>query len=186
MHQAVSRAYALAAFAAFAGATTVGAAGAQLRDFRSLALTDQSGRQFTLADTGHRVTALTFIATRCTDTCPVSEALFVALARDVRRQRIDAGLVMLTLDPAYDTPFVLARRASELDASAPAFRLAWAPAPAMRALERVFGVEVAFENGVPDAHTSFIYVLDAGGSLARTLPLSNRPAELLAALRAAR
>jgi protein SCO1/2 len=178
MHQALSRADMLGALAAVAGVRP--------STIRSLALTDQAGRQFTLANAGHRVTALTFIATRCTDTCPLSEALFATLAREIRRERIDAGLVMLTLDPAYDTPFVLARRAMELDAAAPAFRLAWAPAPAMREIERAFGVEVAFENGIPDAHTALIYVLDAGGSLARTFPLSNRPADVLAALRAAR
>lgn len=182
MRSTLSRSTMLASLTA-ALATVGSGSAAQARDIRALPLIDQGGRRFSLAALGHRTTAVTFISTRCTDTCPISEALFVQLAHDIRQARIDAGLVMITLDPDYDSPFVLSERASDLGARAPLFRLAWAPPPAIRELERAFGVVVEMVNGQPDEHSAFIYVLDSQGTLTRTLPLSNRTSGILAALR---
>lgn len=181
-HRSVSRATWLAATALALAARPAGAA--VLDDVRDLPLVDQDGRRFTLRRLGARAAAVTFIATRCTDTCPMSEAMFSRLAREIARRRLDARLVLLTLDPAYDTPFVLARRARALRAAAPGFRLATAGDAHTPALLRAFGVAVRPDaDGVPEMHDTLTYLLDGSGLVRSALPLSDRaPAAILADL----
>ena len=143
-------------------------------------LVDQTGARFRLIDLEGRPTVVTFIATRCTDTCPISDALFAKLARE----RIPARLLTITLDPDYDTPFVMARHARELHAQPDRWRVASGSPHDIERLLSAFGVvRDVGRDGIPDAHSSFIYVFDAGGRLAKTLPLStNSLAEIRAAV----
>jgi protein SCO1/2 len=132
-------------------------------------LVDQTGHRFRLADIKGQPSVVTFIATRCKDTCPISDALFAKLSRD----RIPALLLTITLDPNYDTPFVMARHARDLHAQPDLWRIASGNPHDIDRLLSAFGVVRGYDrDGVPDAHSSFIYVFDAGGRLAKTLPLS--------------
>lgn len=134
-----------------------------------VALVDQSGSGFFLRELAGRPAAITFVATRCRETCPIVNAVFAQLARDPR----GAQLVTVSLDPGYDTPIVIANYARELQARSPGWRfLTGRPANIARVLE-AFGVTLERgPDGVPDAHTNFIYVLDRNGRLRNTLPLS--------------
>ena len=74
----------------------------------------------------------------------------------------------MTLDPVYDTPFVMTREARRFGADSRVWRFASGRAGAVRALMRAFGVvTIRDEAGVPDEHTTFVYVLDADGSRVR-------------------
>jgi protein SCO1 len=149
----------------------------------SVTLVDQTGHRFQLADIKGRPSVVTFIATRCKDTCPISDALFSKLSRD----RVPALLLTITLDPAYDTPFVMARHARDLHAQPDLWRVASGSPHDIARLLSEFGVVREFDrDGIPDAHSSFIYVFDADGKLAKTLPLStNSLAEVRAAVKRA-
>jgi protein SCO1/2 len=156
------------------------AAAAAPKPAAAVTLVDQTGHRFQLADFKGRATVVTFIATRCKDTCPISDALFAKLSRD----RIPALLLTITLDPAYDTPFVMARHARDLHAQPDLWRVASGNPHDIDRLLSAFGVVRDYDrDGVPDAHSSFIYIFDAGGRLAKTLPLStNSLAEIRAAV----
>ena len=71
-------------------------------------LVDQSGEPFSSKQLEGRVWAVGFIFTRCPSICP----LHTALMREVQDKSSDLGsdfrLVSFSVDPAYDTPEVLA------------------------------------------------------------------------------
>jgi len=142
-------------------------------DPRAIALIDQRGVPFALRDLRGGPVIVTFIATRCLDACPIANALFARLRSRLDRDHMAATLLTLTLDPRYDTPVVMAREARLLAARVPGWRFATGSPDAVRALMRAFGVDVRPDRrGVPDVHTTFVYILDARSRLARTLLLS--------------
>ena len=127
-------------------------------------LIDQRGATFTLRDLRGKPAVVTFIATRCTDTCPIVDAVFAQLAR--RHEKTQ--LVTITLDPQYDTPFVLSRYARALQARAPQWRMASGTPSDVRTFVNAFGIT---HSGV-DEHSAAIYLIDARGRLTRILPVS--------------
>lgn len=163
---------------------TMRPAQADFADAAQLRLIDQTGAVFRLADLRPHRTAVTFVATRCTDTCPLSQLLFTQLDRACAHAGLDACLLIVTLDPTFDTPFVVARRAADLQAMPPRFRFASGDPAVVRAILRAFGVTVETgADGIPDAHSTLIYVLDRNGRIVRRFPLSNRIDGILSALR---
>jgi protein SCO1/2 len=145
-----------------------------------VSLIDQRGSAFTPASLRGGPTAVTFIATRCRDACPVSNAVFSQLATRLDREHVAATLLTITLDPVYDTPFVMSRAAKEFGATAPRWRFASGRPADVRALMEAFGVIAQTgRDGFPDVHSSFIYVLDAHGRLRYTTLLSTNSADEL-------
>ncbi len=161
--------------AALAVALTLlcGAIAHAAQDPRAIPLVDQRGVSFTLADLKGQPVAVTFVASRCTDVCPISNAEFATLAQRLERAGTKATLVTITLDPGYDTPFVMSRLAHEMKADPLRWRMASGSPADVTALMHAFGV-TAKQNkaGIPDAHSSFVYILDRNGRLHRTLLLS--------------
>lgn len=146
---------------------------ARADDPRTIPLVNQRGATFRLADLHGRPAVLTFIATRCTDACPIANVAFHRLAQRLRRDGIDARLLTITLDPDYDTPFVLAHVAQSFGAAPYDWTFASGRPEDVRRLLRSFGVVAQKDRrGVPDLHTSFVYVLDRRVRLAKTLLLS--------------
>lgn len=135
----------------------------------SAALVDQQGAGFSLGARSGPV-VLTFVATRCTDSCPIANAVFAAALAKTARRKLPATFVTATLDPAYDTPFVMAQFARRFNADRRRWRFISGSRADVRALMRRFGVA----SGV-DAHSAFIYVVD--GSAVRTLLLSSDAAD---------
>jgi protein SCO1/2 len=132
-------------------------------------LVDQTGAPFHLRDLVGRPAAITFVATRCQDTCPIVNAVFSRLSRE----GLTARLVTISLDPGYDTPFVIANYARELQARTPGWRFVTGRPANIAGVLTAFGVVLAKgSDGIPDAHSDFIYVLDRNGRLKTTLPLS--------------
>ncbi|HVA38853.1 MAG TPA: SCO family protein [Candidatus Dormibacteraeota bacterium] len=152
----------------------------------SAALVDQTGRSFTLASLRGRPVVLTFVATRCTDACPVAEAAFLALQSRLPAARAGALLLTITLDPAYDTPFVMARTAQAIGADPRRWRFASGRPRDVAAVMRAFGVAAERgRDGVPELHSTLIYVLDRRGAVAKRLLLStNTVSEVVRALSA--
>ncbi|MGH7707465.1 MAG: SCO family protein [Vulcanimicrobiaceae bacterium] len=138
-------------------------------------LVDQRGDRFTFAQLRGRPVVVTFISSRCTDTCPISNGVFAAIARDLVQRRLGARLVTITLDPNYDTPFVMARFARAFDAAPDRWRFASGrPADVVRVMH-AFGVTAKVDaRGEPSVHSSFVYVVDSTGRLTRTFLLSTQ------------
>jgi protein SCO1/2 len=77
-----------------------------LPDFR---LTERSGRPLALADLRGRPWVADFIFTQCAGACPAMTARLARLRREIPA---DVTFVSFTVDPAHDTPEVLARYAA--------------------------------------------------------------------------
>ena len=78
-------------------------------------LIERSGRRVTLADLRGKVWVADFIYTHCTDTCPLQSAEMARLQSDLSAEA-DARLVSISVDPAQDTPEVLAEYATRFGA----------------------------------------------------------------------
>lgn len=131
----------------------------------SAALVDQRGLGFALGELPGPV-VLTFVATRCTDACPIANAVFSAAVAKAARARLRATFVTATLDPSYDTPFVMAQFARQFEADPRRWLFVSGARSDVRAFMHRFGVA---SKG--DEHSSFIYVID--GRVVRTLLLSS-------------
>jgi protein SCO1/2 len=144
---------------------------------------DQRGNAFSLASLPQRFVAVTFVASRCADACPIANALFAKLQKRIAASGRSVALVTVTLDPDFDTPFIMSRVAASFNADPAVWRLASGKAADIHALIRTFGVVVQpDEKGVPDEHTTAVYVLDGQRKLYKTLLLSTSlPDDVLAA-----
>ncbi len=77
----------------------------------SFTLTDQDGRRYSLAETRGRVAVVTFIFTRCSDTCPMLTAKLVAIQKRLGPDLPDVRFAAITVDPLTDSPAVLKKYA---------------------------------------------------------------------------
>jgi protein SCO1 len=116
-----------------------------LPEFR---LVERSGRPLSLADLRGRPWVADFIFTRCAGACPAMTARMARLRRDVPP---DVQFVSFTVDPAHDTPEVLARYASSFRADE-GWRFVTGPAKDLYALS-VTGFKLAAME-VPPAEQS--------------------------------
>jgi len=162
----------------------LGAAAFAGGDPHAIVLVDQQGRSFTLASLHGRPIVMTFVATRCTDACPIADATFLKLQQRLETAKRDAVLLTVTLDPRYDTPFVMARESAALGADPNLWRLASGTPRNVEALMHAFGVVTEPDrNGVPDVHSTLIYVFDRNGRISKRLLLStNTVPDVLAAI----
>lgn len=177
----VAAAAAAAAVFASLAATGMPAGAGASHDARDVPLVDQNGTRFTLRDL-RRPTAVIFVASRCGDACPIAEALFARLAAKLARERVDARLLTVTLDPDNDPPIAMSNLARTFRADAARWRWASGKPSDVRRLLDAFGV--ARLDG--KFHGTFAYVLDAHGLPARLVMLStSADGELLGYLRAA-
>lgn len=74
-------------------------------DVTHLEFEGADGSEVTLADFDGNVTALFFGYTRCPDVCPLTMARLADTYRDLGEPD-DLNVVMVTIDPAFDTPTV--------------------------------------------------------------------------------
>jgi cytochrome oxidase Cu insertion factor (SCO1/SenC/PrrC family) len=142
----------------------------------SAALVDQRGVPFALAGQRGPV-VMTFIATRCTDACPVANAVFAGALVGIEKVQVPATFVTVTLDPGYDTPFVMAEYARRVGADPRHWRFVSGSPRDVGALMRRFGVV-----GNAAAHSSLIYVVRDGLTVRSFLlssDASNRIVEFL-------
>lgn len=115
---------------------------------------------------GHRV-VLSFIFTRCpvATMCPATTAKMMALQAAVRTRGLrDVEFILLTLDPAYDTPPVLKRYAAERGLDTSNLSLLTGPEGAVRDLLTSFGVLVAPSDNL-FKHTLSTFLIDARGRI---------------------
>ena len=129
-------------------------------------LTSQDGGEVKLADFRGKVVAVTFIFTRCTDTCPVLTPM-MSFVQD--RLGADFGekiaFVSITVDPERDTPEVLKEYGEAFGANFAGWFFLTGSPPTVREVTRRYGVFAAkAENGNVD-HTFLTSIIDRHGIL---------------------
>jgi cytochrome oxidase Cu insertion factor (SCO1/SenC/PrrC family) len=117
------------------------------------ALTDQTGRAFTLDSVAGKDVVIAAFHTTCHETCPLYTALFLQLAK---QKQSSVELVEVTTDPATDTPQVLAQYAKQAGAK---WTFATGTPEQLSAFWKPFAVELA----TGDTHTSTLALLDRHG-----------------------
>ncbi|HEU0093638.1 MAG TPA: SCO family protein [Vicinamibacteria bacterium] len=136
-----------------------------LPDFR---LVERSGRPLSLADLRGRPWVADFIFTQCGGACPAMTARMARLRRDVSPE---VQFVSFTVDPAHDTPEVLARYAATFRADE-GWRFVTGPAKELytlsvagfklAAMEVPPGEQAAGGDG-PFLHSSKFVLVDGAG-----------------------
>jgi protein SCO1 len=130
-------------------------------------LVDQRGRAFSFQRTDGRVTVLSFIYTRCADArmCPLVSAKFAKMQGMLHGEPV--RLVLVTLDPAYDTPRVLARYGAAYGADPGVWTLATGDPVEVEELAERFGIAVTRPLPGVVAHTEAAAVIDEHARVAR-------------------
>jgi protein SCO1 len=139
------------------------------------ALVDQRGAGFSFeALRGHPV-VVTFVSARCTDACPLINSLISQAAASARARHSSMRFVTITLDPAHDSQRDMRKIADTFAADPLRWQLVSGKPTTIERLMQRFGVVTRDgASGRPDAHTTFVYVLDSEGRLVRTLLPSSR------------
>ena len=150
----------------------------------SAALRDERGRPFSFAALNGRTTIVSFIYTRCRDAtmCPLVAAKFARMQRELRATPI--RLVTVTLDPAYDTPDVLARYGAAYGADPAVWTFVTGPAASIDDVAARLGIVVERPRPGAIVHSEAAVIIDATGRIARFIDGSAwLPDDLLGAAR---
>jgi protein SCO1/2 len=148
------------------------------------ALRDQSGRPVSLASYQGRPLLLFFGYTRCSDFCPNTLDRLTRALRELGKKSGGAQVVLVTVDPAYDTPAVLReylRRyrpaVAGLSGDSAALARVWAGysvyvAPRAEAPPAVHAGHAGHAAAAPGAtaHSGVIYGVDRAGNLRVVMP----------------
>jgi len=126
-------------------------------------LLDPDGREVTLLEAagGARVTLVFFGFTRCPDVCPITMARLAKIYRDVGEPD-DVQVLMITVDPAHDTPDVVGRYAAQFH---PSFVGLSGSNAQVAVAARSFYVGYADIGGGQFTHTEVVAVVDRDGRL---------------------
>ncbi len=154
-----------------------------------LALVNQAGASFTSKDLRGKVTALTFIFTRCPvpEFCPLMVKRFQEVQRVVAADPdlADVRLLAVTLDPAFDTPTVLEAYAKAMRADPARWQFVTGPDAEIARLTRAFAIHVE-RNGVLLDHTLATAVIGPDGRVIEIWRGNGwTPEQVVTALRAA-
>jgi protein SCO1/2 len=143
---------------------------------RDATLVDETGRQRRLADWRGHVVAVTFVYTRCPlpDFCPLMDRHFKTAQsrlKDDHDLRDAVRLLSVSVDPEYDTPPVLAARATELGADPAVWQFLTGERDQVESFAAQFGVSVVRKSPSPAdiVHNIRTAILDGNGRLVATL-----------------
>ncbi|HSC63066.1 MAG TPA: SCO family protein [Caldimonas sp.] len=152
-----------------------------------VALTDQTGREFRLADQRGKPMLVSMFYSNCQFVCP----MLIDTLRDTEAklspgERDHLGVLMVSIDPAHDTVAVLKQKADERGVAAPRWAMARTDAASVRKLAAVLGIQYrALANGEFN-HTTALILLDADGRIVgRSSQLGNADPAFVAKVRQA-
>jgi protein SCO1 len=137
-------------------------------------LADHNGRPFTLTSQRGKVVLLFFGFVNCPDECPLTMA-HLKLAKDsLGDQADDMQVIMVSTDPARDTPQALKDFMGHFD---PAFLGLTGTVEELQTTWKDYGVTV--EDG-GETHSTYVYVVDPTGNIRETF-LSDSEPDVIAA-----
>ena len=141
----------------------------------AVALTDQDGHDFRLADRRGKPMLVSMFYSSCQFVCP----MLIDTLRDTESkldagERNQLGVLMVSIDPARDTVAVLRRTADERAIATPRWTMARTDAASVRKLAAVLGIQYRALADGEFNHTTALILLDADGRIvARSSQLGN-------------
>jgi protein SCO1/2 len=153
-----------------------------------LRLTDQAGRSFEWSTRRGKPQLVAMFYTSCQYICPLIVDSGKAMEKNLTpAQQRNLGILLVSMDPARDTPQALQVVVEKRRLDTGRWTLASPPPGQVRALAGVLGIRYRQLADGEFNHTSALVLLDANGRiLARTEQVGSRPdPEFLAAVRTA-
>jgi len=149
---------------------------------RELNLTDHNGKPRTLADFKGKAVILFFGFTQCPDICPTTLGASAAMLQLLGSDADKVQVLFVTLDPARDTPEVLAKYTAAFN---PTFLGLYGNAEATAAAAKEFKVFFQKAPGAtPDSytidHTAASYAIDPQGRLRLYMKHGETPDQMAA------
>jgi protein SCO1 len=146
-------------------------------------LVDQRGRVHQLSEWSGKSVLLSFIYTRCPDQqiCPAISGKFAYLQHHIDPSK--THLVLVSLDPTFDSPSVLARYGAQFDADASRWSLMTGEGAQVKALLDAFGVSSLEDEPGRYIHEDDLVMIKPGGTIAEIIPTAGwAPSDVLAEL----
>jgi protein SCO1/2 len=131
----------------------------------SFTLTDQSGNTVSLTDFKGKYVLVYFGFTNCTSECPLTMGFLKQMHDKLGSLADQTQVVMISTDPARDTPAALGAFLGHFD---PSFIGVTGTREALQPVWASYGVTV-LDNG--ETHSSYLYLIDPQGNLIATYPL---------------
>jgi protein SCO1 len=157
------------------------------RDLQGFTLTDTRGEPLTLRDLEGKATLLYFGYTFCPDFCPATLTDFQRVKEELGDEAGDVAFVMVTVDPARDTP---ARMQEYLDFFDPGFIGLTGSDEEIEHVKREFGITSIGQGATPAEggfysvdHSTQAYLLDRDTNLVIEYPWGMPAEEILADVR---
>ena len=152
----------------------------------SVKLTDQHGKRFDWSQRRGKAQLVSMFYTSCQYICPLIVESGKAVDRQLdASQRARLGVVLISMDPARDTPAALQQVVASRGVDAGRWLLAAPPAGKVRDVAGVLGIRYRQLADGEFNHSSALILLDADGRiLARTEKIGSTPdPEFVAAVR---
>jgi protein SCO1/2 len=128
-------------------------------------LTDQANQAVKLSDYRGKYVLLFFGFTNCTAECPLTMGYLKQLHDRLGTQADKVQVILVTTDPARDTPQVLGSWLAHFD---PSFIGLTASKEVLQKVWADYGVTV-LDGG--ETHSSYLYLIDPTGNMTATYPL---------------
>ncbi|HKU69129.1 MAG TPA: SCO family protein [Candidatus Baltobacteraceae bacterium] len=133
-------------------------------------LIDQNGHAFTFQTLRGTPLIVTFIAAHCTQACPLVNAQFAQAAQRFAHAHTHVRLLTITLDPEHDSLRDMHDIARRFNADPRTWIVAGGKRADVHAIMSAFGVVAQRgRKGYADVHTTFVYYIDAGGNVRKTI-----------------
>jgi len=130
------------------------------------------GKAFAMESLKGRVWLCDFFLTRCTGICPALNRRFSDLSKDLDADMKYAGVGLLSVavDPAFDTPEVLAKHRAQMEAGPRWLHATWKDQDtAWKTIREAFLLEVgpadASDKTTPVMHSDKVVLVDAKGRI---------------------
>ncbi len=141
-------------------------------------LLDQSGQPVSLGDFSGEILVVDFIFTRCPGPCPIMTARHVELQRLLARELRDrVHVISISLDPAYDTPEVLAAYARARGADLANWSFLTGPEAEVAEVIRRWGVGTLRAPDGNIDHALATFLVDGRGRIAKRWLGLEKPVE---------
>jgi protein SCO1/2 len=128
-------------------------------------LTSQTGATVHLSDFRGKYVLIYFGFTNCTSECPLTMGFLKQMHDRLGTQADQTQVIMISTDPARDTPEALGAFLSHFD---PTFIGVTSSQSVLQPVWSAYGVTV-LDNG--ETHSSYLYLIDPQGNLIATYPL---------------
>ncbi|MEO6699272.1 MAG: SCO family protein [Paraperlucidibaca sp.] len=126
-------------------------------------LANANGQPFSLSDSNGQVRLLSFGYTHCPDVCPLTLARYRAVLEALSADAAKLQPIMVSIDPARDTPELLQKYVSYFSPSIVGLT---GTSAAIAAVAKQYGVYVSVQ-GNEVSHSDYLYLIDRDGRVRR-------------------